>query len=224
MTNDPRDKNFCPKAPTAAEYLLAYSQSVHEAVQKIPADLVNAVFYQLSKTVENGGRIYIAGNGGSAAIASHLCCDWMKGTRLDGHPNLKVHSLAENTALLTALANDVSYEDCFSEQIQMFGEEGDLVVLISSSGNSPNVVKAAKAAREKKMSVISFTGFAGGILKEVSDLTLHVPIANYGMVEDGHQMLMHVLAQFLYLTRSKQTGRPLPMPQPRHESEIPLSV
>lgn len=195
--NDPRFKNELPEADTLGVYLLNYSKSLHDAVSKVSEDKLQAAFDLLTRTLEKGKRIYVAGNGGSSAIADHLCCDWMKGTAVAGVPSLKVHSLTSNSALFTALANDFGYENSLAQQIEYLGETDDVVVLISSSGNSINIVKAAEVARAKKMSVIGLSGFSGGALAKLSDVNLHVPANNYGIAEDAHQMLMHVLGQFL---------------------------
>ena len=148
-----------------------------------------------------GKQIYVCGNGGSAAIADHLCCDWSKGTHFSELPALKTQSLSANTALFTACANDFGYEKSFSTQIEIFGGPGDILLAISSSGNSPNILAAVGAAREKQMTSIGMCGFSGGKLKSIADLCLHVAFDNYGLVEDAHQILMHVLAQYFTLKR-----------------------
>jgi phosphoheptose isomerase len=203
--SDPRSKNHWPEADSPSEYLLAYGRMLTQALARVPAQAIEAAFAVLESAIARGSRIYVAGNGGSAAIAGHFTCDWMKGTAAEGEPPARVHSLSENTSLLTALANDMGYEHCFSEQLKQLGEEGDVVVLISSSGNSPNMLLAAKAARRKRMEIISLTGFAGGELQSLSDVNLHVPVCNYGMAEDAHQTLMHALSQYLY--RSRETAK-----------------
>lgn len=204
---DTRGKNEYPKANSPVEYLVEYTKRLSEVVNQIPGEALDAVYAILKSARLSNSRIYVAGNGGSSAIGSHLCCDWMKGTYMENQPTLKVQSLTADTAVLTAFANDYSYEECVSEQVRMVGDPGDVLLVISSSGNSPNVVAAARMARQKRMRVIAFTGFAGGVLKEISDVCVHVPVSNYGMAEDAHQMLMHVFAQFLYLELAKKGSR-----------------
>ena len=143
------------------------------------------------------GRIYVAGNGGSAAIADHLCCDFTKGTHKEDSPPIKTFSLMSNVAMLTAISNDFDYAQSISKQIEYYCTPTDLLILISSSGNSPNVVQACQAAQAKWMKVIGLTGFHGGKLKEMADVSIHVPSSNYGIVEDTHQSIMHILAQIL---------------------------
>ena len=205
-THDPRTGNDLPVADNLGDYLSAYSQTVHQALGALPRAPFQAALQLLEKTLQKKGRIFVGGNGGSSAIADHLCCDWMKGIHSPGKPTLKVQSLTANSALFTALANDFGYEKTLSTQIEMLGEEGDVAVLISSSGNSPNIIAAAHAARTKKMPILGFTGFSGGKLKELSDISLHIAINNYGMVEDAHQTLMHVLSQYLGKVRDSASA------------------
>ena len=139
-------------------------------------------------------NIWVAGNGGSAAISEHLCCDFMKGTKAQGHHRLKPISMSSNLPLITAIANDISYEDTISFQVDGLMEGNDVLILISSSGNSPNIVKAAQAAKDIG-TIIGLTGFSGGKLMEMADIKLHIPINNYGVVEDCHQSIMHLISQ-----------------------------
>jgi D-sedoheptulose 7-phosphate isomerase len=106
--------------------------------------------------------------------------------------------LSSNLPLISAVANDIGYEDTIVFQLCRLAKQGDIVILISSSGNSPNILKAAKWAVDYGVLVIGMTGFSGGKLKELSDISLHVPIKNYGVVEDCHQSLMHIIAQFIH--------------------------
>lgn len=201
---DPRERNQTPNAKSITQYLHLYYNDLGKAIEHVSIEKLEFAFSLLKEKLLNGSQIFSAGNGGSAAIAAHLCCDWTKSTRMEGEPALKVYSLMENTSLLTALANDVSYEEAISEQLKLYGLAGDAVVLISCSGSSPNVVRAAQTARKMEIDVISLTGFDGGKLMALSDVNLHIALSNYGMVEDCHQMVMHVLSQYLYLWRVKE--------------------
>lgn len=200
---DLRTKNEYPDANSIGDYLKGYAERLTQALSEVPPERLESALALLQKTRKAEGRIYVAGNGGSCSIAGHLCCDWMKGTHNDHEPPMRVHSLSDATALMTALANDMSYEQSISEQVKYLGKPGDLIVLISSSGNSPNIVAAAQMAKERGMKVIGLSGFKGGKLSEMADVSLHVPASNYGIAEDAHQALMHVLAQFMYLSSSK---------------------
>ncbi|NBX49348.1 SIS domain-containing protein [bacterium] len=144
-----------------------------------------------------GRTVFTAGNGGSAAIAEHFSCDHSKGvaTNTDHFP--KLISLPSNMSLMTAIANDCGYDEVFSHQINLHGERGDVLVVVSSSGNSPNIVKAAQAAYDVGMDVIAFTGFDGGDVLNYANFKFHIPIKNYGVVEDCHQILAHMMAQHI---------------------------
>ncbi len=182
-------------------YLLDYVSELQQVMAKIDSDQLEKVLKTLANVTATAKNIYVCGNGGSAAIADHLCCDWSKGTHFKNMPSLKTQSLSSNVALLTACANDFGFEKSFSQQLEMFGENGDVLIAISSSGNSENILQAVHKAKEKSMITIGLSGFAGGKLKNACDLNLHVPFENYGLVEDSHQILMHVLAQFFTLQR-----------------------
>jgi D-sedoheptulose 7-phosphate isomerase len=206
---DPRYRNELAQSTNLSDYAAEYAKRVHSAFSAVEPEALQKAFDALTEAARRGARIYVAGNGGSAAIADHLCCDWMKGTAVPSMPAVKVHSLVCNTALLTALTNDFGYEAALARQIGMLAEEGDLLVLISSSGNSPNIEQAVLAAAKKKMKIIGLCGFSGGKLKKLADICLHTPANNYGIVEDAHQMLMHVLAQSLAQLRDSQYGKDL---------------
>lgn len=194
---DPRFKNTLPQSETIQSYLLEYATSLSQGLAQLDPHALNRALDLIQTTSAQGKQIFVAGNGGSAAIADHLCCDFAKGTAAANHPSLKVHSLVGSTSLFTALANDFSYTEVFSKQLDYFASAGDIVILISSSGNSPNIVQAIEIARSKGLKVIGLSGFSGGKLKEMADIPLYVPINNYGIVEDSHQMIMHVLAQYI---------------------------
>nr|WP_198155222.1 SIS domain-containing protein [Candidatus Burkholderia verschuerenii] len=147
------------------------------------------------EVVERGGTVFVCGNGGSAAISNHLTCDCLKGVRngTDIKPN--VYSLASTVELITAIANDFSYDQIFSFQLESHANAGDLLIVISSSGGSPNIVQALRCAKEMGVQTIAMTGFDGGAANELADVKLWVKAHNYGVVEDIHQSLMHILAQ-----------------------------
>ena len=147
-------------------------------------------------------NIYTIGNGASASIAQHWACDYTKGCKKGGlRP--RVISLAANIPLMTAISNDISYDDVYSFQLDALGQEGDVLVAISSSGNSPNVVKAIETAKSLKMKTIALTGFDGGKARELADISLHVDINEYEAAEDVHQAIMHMIAKYI---RTKNSG------------------
>lgn len=197
MHQDPRSKNRLPSGQGIAEFAQGYFKMLFEASAKVDGRQLEAARELLEKTVDAGGFIYVAGNGGSSAIADHLCCDWTKGAAHPAFKTLRTHSLTGSVALVTALANDVSYEEAFARQVEFYCTAKDILILISSSGNSSNILRAAGAARKIGTKVIGLSGFTGGELQKISDISLYVPESNYGIVEDCHQSLMHILAQFI---------------------------
>ena len=164
------------------------------AFDKGPLEEIVEILVRLS---ERGGTLWVAGNGGSAAIADHTICDMTKGTYVEGSLPIHSVSLAANGPMLTALGNDIGYDQVFRHQLIYYLQPDDAVLLVSSSGNSPNVVEACRYAQERGVPVIAFVGFKGGELSRLADHCIHVPIENYGIAEDIHQSLMHVLTQYL---------------------------
>lgn len=145
-----------------------------------------------------GKQIFVMGNGGSAATASHMVCDFNKGLVADGKPRFKFICLNDNMATLMAYANDVSYDDVFVEPLKNFMQPGDLVIGISGSGNSTNVVKAIEWANDNGGKTFSLVGYSGGKLKQISQRSIHVDIENMQIVEDIHIMLNHMV---MYIVR-----------------------
>ncbi len=144
--------------------------------------------------------VYILGNGGSGANASHLCEDLGKGTALPGENSLrlKVLSLTDNTSYILAWANDTSYDRIFVEQLKNFGEPGDLVIAISGSGNSPNVLRAVEWANEHGLETFGITGFSGGKLKQIAEKNFHVECNDMGVVETMHTVAFHYVVGRVY--------------------------
>lgn len=155
---------------------------------------INNASWLIENTIKSNRHIYVCGNGGSAAIANHLVCDCQKGISTNTNLCPKIVSLSSNVPIITAIANDIGYEEVFSHQLNNYLNEMDLVITISSSGNSPNIKKAIQTAHNHNVPVISFCGFDGGASLE-SEVTVHVKENNYGIVEDCHQMIMHMIAQ-----------------------------
>ncbi len=142
-------------------------------------------------------NIFTIGNGASASIAQHWACDYTKGCK-NGGLRPRVISLAANIPLMTAIANDISFDDVYSFQLDALGQEGDVLVAISSSGNSPNVVKAIKTAKSLKIKTIALTGFSpNNKCTQLADISLHVDIQEYEATEDVHQAIMHMIAKYI---------------------------
>lgn len=194
---DPRHKNQKFDASSIGNYLCEYAAAINDTLKRVDALQLDAACEAILRVTEMGGHIYVAGNGGSAAIADHLCCDLTKGTATLKHKTISTHSLSSNVALYSAIANDYGFEQVFSTQVGFFAKPGDVLIAISSSGNSQNILNAVHQAKTLGMTVIGLSGFEGGKLKESSDIQLHADIRNYGVVEDCHQALMHILAQYI---------------------------
>lgn len=151
--------------------------------------------YYASRFLEHGNTVFVMGNGGSASIAEHLCCDWTKGLQ-DDYSVPHIHSLVSNTSLLTAISNDENYNEVFVKQLKMYKRPFDSAIFISSSGNSKNIIKAAEYAKKRDMYTLGLTGFDGGQLAKLVDVNVHVKSNNYGIIEDSHQAIMHMLSQY----------------------------
>ena len=142
-------------------------------------------------------NIYTIGNGASASIAQHWACDFTKGCRKGG-VRPRVISLAANIPLMTAISNDISYDDVYAFQLEALGQEDDVLIATSSSGNSPNVVKAIETAKKLKVKTIALTGFSpDNKCAQLADISLHVDIQEYEAAEDVHQAIMHMIAKYL---------------------------
>jgi D-sedoheptulose 7-phosphate isomerase len=142
--------------------------------------------------------LYVAGNGGSASTASHMATDLGVGSLRRSNP-LRINSLVDNSAVLTATANDLSFDQVFSQQLRLLGRKWDLLICFSASGNSRNLINAVEEARSMEIKTISVTGFDGGALRRISDFNIHVdtPIGSYGVVEDVHSTVSHMLTEII---------------------------
>ncbi|MDB3994458.1 SIS domain-containing protein [Gammaproteobacteria bacterium] len=180
------------------EFLIDYSERLNQSLINIDEFDLDKAFSVLKEAVQTKATIYTCGNGGSSAIAEHFVCDFLKGASTDSTIDPKVVPLL-STPLLTALANDLSYDKVFSYQLEKYAENGDILLCVSSSGNSENIINAIRAAKELGVTSLSFVGFNGGRALKESDISLHVSSLNYGIVEDAHHSLMHILAQYLRL-------------------------
>jgi D-sedoheptulose 7-phosphate isomerase len=198
VPEDPRRLNRQFALYSIEAHVRDYTDTLCTALLSLDWGQLGQAIAEIADVRRRGARLWVAGNGGSAAIADHLLCDWVKGTFVHDRGPIHVHSLVSSTALLTACANDFGYEASFSRQVEMQAEPGDVVICISSSGNSPNIVAALRAAQAKGLRTIAVTGFGGGEAARIADISLHVAAYNYGVVEDCHQILMHNIAQYIY--------------------------
>jgi D-sedoheptulose 7-phosphate isomerase len=178
-------------------YVKSYVEELQETLNYLPLDLLNQVIYILHEARLNRRQVFIMGNGGSAATASHFVADLAKNTRKPGWPDFRVIGLTDNMAIFSALANDEGYENVFVQQLASFVEPDDVVIGISASGNSSNVLKAIELANRVGATTIGFTGFNGGILGTLVDLHLHVASDVIEHVEDIHLMFEHLVCKAL---------------------------
>lgn len=172
-----------------------YFDTLKKTLDKIDTGSINTVVDILLQCREKDGTMYIFGNGGSAANASHIAGDFLKGISYGMEKRFKTHCLNDNIAGTTAITNDLSYDDVFIEQLKTYLSPGDVVIGISGSGNSKNVIKAVEWARSKGASTIALTGYKGGKLKQVAEFMLHVPIDDMEITEDMHTIIFHAIKQ-----------------------------
>jgi phosphoheptose isomerase len=186
---------------TAASYFDAYADELARAAKSVEPAMLELAAATLVEAYLRGARIFTCGNGGSASIANHMQCDHVKGIRTATDLSPQVLSLSANVELLTAIANDMGYENIFVYQLQSQSEPGDVLLAVSSSGRSPNIIRALTWAREEGLRTIAVTGFGGGAARDAAEISVHVDCANYGIVEDLHQAIMHALAQYIRQSR-----------------------
>ena len=170
-----------------------YFTSLQEVLDHLDFSTIDRMTDAVWENYERDRALYIFGNGGSAALASHFACDIGKGTVAAGRKRLRTVALTDNVPLITALANDLAYADIFSEQLAGVAERGDTVLAISGSGNSPNVVRGLEEARKLGLHTLVLTGFAGGRVKALADLCLIVPSDNMQHIEDAHLCATHAI-------------------------------
>lgn len=184
-----------------AEYFSGYFETLSETARNMDTGAVARAAELLTELFERDGTLFVCGNGGSAAISNHLLCDFSKGIQTDTVLKPKVVSLSSSVELITAIGNDIDFQEVFAYQVRTAARAGDALMTISSSGNSENIVRALAAARSAGIGTIALTGFEGGRSASMADVNIHVPAGNYGIVEDIHQSLMHILAQYVRMSR-----------------------
>lgn len=172
-----------------------YLQDIKKTIDQIPTDRIDEVIEILQTARIQRRQIFIMGNGGSAATASHFVCDLAKNTHKGSWPNFRVIGLTDNMAIVSAYANDEGYENIFVQQLGNLLQTGDVVIAISGSGNSKNVIKAVEYANSHGAKTVSFTGLTGGTLRSISHLSIYVPNDHIDQVEDIHLMLEHMICR-----------------------------
>ena len=179
------------------EYYEKYIKIKDHLLKKVNKKELRNIIKEILIAAKKQRNIFSCGNGGSASTAEHLSCDFSKQACRDTNLNIKVFSLNSNVSLMTAIANDISYDDIFSYQLNKFGKPNDILLCFSVSGSSRNILKCAKAAKRKKIKIISFTGFNGGKIKKLSKYNINFTTNNFGIVEDCHLSIMHFISQYI---------------------------
>jgi D-sedoheptulose 7-phosphate isomerase len=188
-----------PGDPESKQVIDRYIKSFEALLRLLDPDAIARFVGYFEDVRERRATIYIAGNGGSASTASHWVNDLGKATKRSGQTPIKVMSLSDNVSWLTALANDEGYDRVFSGQLENFACPGDLLIVISASGNSPNLVRAVELARSRGLRTVGLLGFDGGALKTLVDDALWLPTQKgaYGLVESAHSLLCHIVTDCL---------------------------
>jgi D-sedoheptulose 7-phosphate isomerase len=181
---------------SAARFTQAYREHLLNTVALIDTNAVNQAIERFLEARDSGRRIFVCGNGGSAATASHFVCDINKGASYSRSQRFKMLALTDNLATITAYSNDVSYECVFAEQLKNFAEPGDVVMAISGSGNSPNVVRAIEYANSIGCRTIALTGRDGGRLGPMAEINIQVPVEHMGRIEDAHMIVCHMIGYY----------------------------
>jgi D-sedoheptulose 7-phosphate isomerase len=178
------------------QFTNGYFTELKRTLEEISMEKVERIVEMIYEAYRDNKYVFTMGNGGSASTASHFACDLGKGTICEGKPRFRVMSLNDNMPLITALSNDFGYERVFIEQLMNLVNPGDLVISITGSGNSPNILKAVEYAKNQGAKTIGLIGFGGGVLKEMVDEHITISNTNYGQVEDIHLMLAHAISQY----------------------------
>jgi len=183
-----------------------YTNKLIEILNNFDKKSITEIQKALEQTILNKSKIYIIGNGGSAATASHMANDLGPGLKLREIRDFDVESLSDNSSVCTAIANDIGYDNIFYAQIKNKIKEADLLIAISCSGNSKNIIKAVEYAKKCNTTIIGLTGFEGGQLKKFSDINFHINTdkGEYGLVEDAHMILDHILYSY-YISLKPET-------------------
>lgn len=188
------------KYPSAGAFVADYASAIATALGSVRPAQVERAVTAMKRAIQSDRMIFTCGNGGSAAIANHLTCDCSKGIATNTTLRPRVVSLSATVELVTAIANDMAYSEVFAYQLKNAARPGDVLITISSSGDSENIIRALDWGGNNGMTTIALSGFSGGRSAQMADISLHVAADNYGVVEDVHQSLMHILAQYVRMS------------------------
>lgn len=175
----------------------SYAQDLNRVIEQIDWTGLEPIAHALLVAWKRDSTVFTAGNGGSSGNAVHLANDFLWGAAPDSGKGLRVHALNANESIISCLGNDLSYDRVFSEQLRVMGRPGDILIVMSGSGNSPNILRAIEMAKEKRMTTVGFLGFDGGKALEAVDLSIHFPITDMQISEDLQQVVGHMLTRWL---------------------------
>lgn len=185
------------KPPDPQAFARLYITTLKNILDALPYENVVATLTHFANVRQSGKTVFLIGNGGSAATASHMANDLMKTITKKGGKPIKAIALTDTIPLLTAIGNDVSYDNIFADQLSVLAAEGDTLIVVSGSGNSPNILRAVEIAKDKRMKTIGFLGMDGGTLRTMVDIPVIVPSHDYGPIEDVHLIFNHLVSAYL---------------------------
>jgi len=189
--------------PPSISRTRAYFNHMQEVLDQIDTDAIDQFSDMMYEVWKQRRCVITFGNGGSAATASHHVCDYVKTAAVDGTRRLRALCLADNVAAFTAIANDIDYDDVFIYMLETYASPGDLLVAISCSGESSNVVKACRWGREQNLKIVALTGRSGGTVAQLADVHINIPSTECGVIEDLHMSIGHIVSQGL---KARVTG------------------
>jgi D-sedoheptulose 7-phosphate isomerase len=178
-------------------FLSEYKKELIPVIEAIDASAFEKCVSLLLDAYKNDKQVFVVGNGGSAAAANHFVCDFGKNAVKAPDRRFRMISLSDNIEKITALGNDISFDEVFRQQLINLMNEGDLMIVISASGNSPNLIKACEYAREKHARIMTLAGFEGGKVKAFADASIPIPLESYERIEDIHMILLHMFVCFM---------------------------
>jgi D-sedoheptulose 7-phosphate isomerase len=183
-----------------------YIETLCGVLRALPLKGLAHAMLLLERAFIEGRLVFIAGNGGSAATASHMANDLVKGVARVGGRGLRTIALSDNVPLITAIANDKNYDEIFADQLLTLGRPGDVLLVLSGSGNSTNIVRVVQVARKMQITTIALLGMEGGQVAEMTDVSVIVPSDDYGPIEDAHVVLDHLITSYLcsWLAKGRQ--------------------
>jgi len=187
-----------PTNSPGTDLFIDYSKRLADTLLKADWTPVSQLASQMIRCWKTGGQVFICGNGGSAGNAIHLANDFLYGIAKKTGAGMRITALSANAAVITCLANDVGYHAIYSEQLAVLGNQGDLLIALSGSGNSPNILEVLKTVKSKQICSCAILGYAGGKAKELADIVLHFPVDDMQIAEDLQLVVGHMLMQYLY--------------------------